>query len=121
MSCAGLAAGIAAAGPDPRMLAAVRKALTIGLAAVLLAGGCGGDDDEGPARGPARTLDVTSGGEYEDTAIPIAEKVAGFRDDTPPLDQAGGESWRRTVTAMADEVQGESDKLMPVTPPQEVL
>jgi hypothetical protein len=107
--------------PDPRMLAAVKKALTIGLAAILLAAGCGGGDDKGADRGSAKTLDVSSTGEYRDTAVPIAEKVLGFRDDIPPIDQAGGETFRRTVTAMADEVQDESDKLMPVTPPQQVL
>ena len=112
MSCAGL---------GPRMLAAVKKALTIGLAAILLVAGCGGGDDNGADQGPAKTLDVASGGQYEDTAVPIAEKVLGFRDDIPPADQAGSENFRSTVTALADEVQGESDKLMPVTPPQEVL
>ncbi len=103
------------------MLAAVKKALTIGLAAILLAAGCGGGDDKAPDRGPVKTLDVASGGQYKDTAVPVAEKVLGFRDDLPPADQAGSKNFRSNVTAMADEVQDESDKLMPVTPPQQVL
>lgn len=103
------------------MLATVKKALITGLAAILLAAGCGGDDDKGADRGPVQTVDVASGGEYRDTAVPIAEKVLGFRDDIPPVDQAGSEDFRSTVTALADEVQAESDKLMPITPPQLVL
>jgi hypothetical protein len=109
---------------NPRMLAAVKRLRTglllAGLAGAMLAAGCG-DDDGVPDRGPATTLEVSSGGQYKDTALPIADKVLAVRDDLPSVDQAGGRTFRQTVTAMADDVQELSGKLMPVTPPQQVL
>ena len=103
------------------MLAAVKRLLTVGLVgAMLVAASCGSDDDV-PDRGPATTLQVSSGGQYRDTALPIARRVLAVRGDLPSVDQAGGRTFRQTVTAMADDVQDQSGKLMPVTPPQQVL
>lgn len=107
---------------DARILPLVRTAAVSALVAALLVAGCGGDGGGQASQDPpAKTLEVSSGGEYERTAVPLAEKVISVREELPELGDFGDAKFAQRATQLADKVKRSSDRLAPVTPPAEIL